>query len=240
MTTHLRAVSAAVTLLAVALLSGCVSMVTPGDTQTEEQTVEPQGAESAQVAVAMGAGSLNISGGADNLMDAEFTYNIEQWQPEVSYTVNGGRGELSVSQPDNMSVPNNDVQYSWDVKLTNDLPLTLDVTLGAGESNLDLSELDLEGLSVQTGAGESIVILTGDYSRSFDVSMEGGVGTATLLFNNSVGVQVEVSGGLGSIRAPGFTQDGTTYTNDAYGSADTTLNVSIEGGVGEIQLQLVD
>lgn len=240
MTSHIQGIKAVLILLVLAVLSGCVSVVSPGDVQTEKQSIDPQGAEAAQVAVTMGAGTLNMSGGADALMDAEFTYNIDQWKPEVNYTVNGSQGELSVAQPDNLTVPNNDVEYQWDLQFNNDIPMTLDITLGAGQSDLDLSELNLDGVTVETGAGESIVILTGNYDHGFDASIRGGVGTATVMFNNSVGVRVEVNGGLGSVSAPGFTQDGNIYTNDAYGSSDVELNVNIEGGVGEIQLQLVD
>lgn len=240
MGTRVKIASLAVLAVVLVATSGCVGGVTPGAVRTEEEIVELQGADSAQVTVAMGAGELQMSGGAAELLNAAFTYNIDEWQPEVSYAVNGGRGELVVAQPD-VTIPNSgNVEYVWDLQLASGVPIDLAVSLGAGQSNLDLSQVNLTGLNVEVGAGEGIVILTGDYDESFDASIQGGVGSATVLLSNSVGVRVQATGGLGSINAPGFTQDGSVYTNDAYGESDVTLNVDIEGGVGEITIQLVD
>ena len=40
------------------------------------------------------------------------------------------------------------------------------------------------------------------------------------------------------MNAPGFNQSGNTYTNDAFGESEATLFLNIEGGVGEINLEL--
>ena len=222
------------------LATGCLVTDRPGQLRTEEQVVEAQGAQSAEVNLTIGAGELRVSGGAEPLMVADFTYNLDEWQPQIDYSVRGGRGVLTVTQPE-ASVPESaDIRYEWDIRLNDDIPLDLSVTLGAGASNLDLSQLDLRTLTANVGAGEGIVILTGDYAEDVSATIRGGVGGVTVLFSNDVGVRVEVAGGLGSITAEGFSQDGRVYTNDAYGTSDVTLDVSIEGAVGSIQLQLVD
>lgn len=233
----------AAVLLALLAGAGCrsVGFSEVGATQTLEETVDLQGAEVVAVTIAMGAGELSLSGGADSLMDASFTYNIEDWAPEVSYSVSDGQGDLVVRQPEAETLPEAaNVEYEWDIRLGEDVPMALDISLGAGTSNLDLSQINLRGLRVQVGAGEAIIILTGDYERSFDVSVSGGVGEVTLLLSNDVGARVTVRGGLGSVEAAGFNQDGSVYTNDAYETADVSLNIIIEGGVGQINLQLVE
>lgn len=223
------------------MVSGCLSFVRPGEVRTEEQAVELQGAETADVTIAMGAGQLSLSGGAPELMEAQFTYNIDRWEPQINYQVDGARGVLSVTQPSEVSIPEpSTVQYTWDIQLSDSVPVDLDVSLGAGEGNLDLSSIVLRSLDVEMGAGEAIVILTGDYDESFDANIRGGVGSATVMLSNDVGVRVEVSGGLGSLNVAGFNQDGNVYTNDAYETSDVTINIRMEGGVGEITLQLVD
>lgn len=234
-------VMAALLALVVAVGCGRLGFTRTGPTQTVDETVELEGAEAVTTTIAMGAGELRLAGGSSALMDATFTYNIEDWAPEVSYSVNGGEGELVVRQPETESLPDAaNVEYQWDIELTGDVPMALNVSLGAGESNLDLSQVDLRGLSVQIGAGEGLVILTGDYEESFEAEIAGGVGEATLLVGNDVGVRIEVSGGLGSIEAAGFNQDGNVYTNDAYETADVTLDISLQGGVGQINLELVE
>ena len=83
------------------------------------------------------------------------------------------------------------------------------------------------------------VDLTGDYGRSFDASIQGGVGEATVLVPSEVGVRARAEGGLGKINAEGFQREGDSYINDAYGDSDVTLDVGVRGGVGEINLKVV-
>jgi hypothetical protein len=54
-----------------------------------------------------------------------------------------------------------------------------------------------------------------------------------------MGVRVDVTGGLGEIQAEDLSRDGDAYVNDAYGESEATLNVDIEGGVGQIRLEVV-
>ncbi len=46
-------------------------------------------------------------------------------------------------------------------------------------------------------------------------------------------------GGLGKINAEGLKRVGDAYVNDAYGESNVTLNVDVQGGVGEINLEVV-
>ena len=81
--------------------------------------------------------------------------------------------------------------------------------------------------------------LTGDYDQDFDASLEGGVGEATVLLPSEVGVKAKAEGGIGKINAEGLQKDGDSYVNDAYRVSDVTLNVDVQGGVGEINLEVV-
>jgi hypothetical protein len=83
------------------------------------------------------------------------------------------------------------------------------------------------------------VDLTGDYTRDFDASIQGGVGEAKVLLPSEVGVRAKAEGGLGKINAKGLTREGDSYVNGAYGDSDVTLEVDVQGGVGEINLEVV-
>src|SRR5210317_68252 len=68
----------------VVLLSvgGCGSGVRVGELQTESQTVELGGATSVRIEIDMGAGELDVTGGAAELLEAGFTYNVAEMKPE--------------------------------------------------------------------------------------------------------------------------------------------------------------
>src|ERR687894_151573 len=211
-----------------------------GKMQRESKSVDPKDAQSARAQLKMGAGELNLTGGADQLMEGDFSYNVSDWKPKVSYDVSGQKGELVVEQGSaNGGNLSGGARNEWDISLNDEVPTDLVVQLGAGESNLDVDSLTVTGLDLQMGAGKSTVDLTGDYAQDFDASIEGGVGEATVLLPSEVGVKAKAEGGLGKVNAKGLEKVDDSYVNDTYGESDVNLSVDVQGGVGEINLKVV-
>jgi hypothetical protein len=211
-----------------------------GEMERESQTIDLENAQSVRAELRMGAGELNVTGGADALMEADFAYNVADWEPEVDYDVSGDTGELIVEQGSGADIPlGGEARNEWDLRFNDDVPIDLNVQMGAGESDLDLDSLTLTGLDLQMGAGETTVDLTGSYDRDIAASIEGGVGEATVQLPSEIGVRVNAEGGLGQINAEGLQREGDAYVNDAYGDSDVTLDVDVRGGVGQINLEVV-
>jgi hypothetical protein len=211
-----------------------------GKMQRESKSVDLKNAQSARAQLKLGAGELHLAGGADQLMEGEFSYNVSEWKPKVSYDVSGEKGELVVKQGSGEDVRlGADARNEWDISLNDEVPTDLVVQMGAGESDLDLDSLTLTGVDLQLGAGKTTVDLTGDYAHSFDASIQGGVGEATVLLPSEVGVKAKAEGGLGKINAKGLKRVGDSYVNDAYGESDVNLSVDVQGGIGEINLEVV-
>ena len=235
-----------VMMAATAVLAGACGMQ-PGGTQQdvgklqeESKSVDLNNADSVRAQLKMGAGELNVTGGADQLMDGDFSYNVSEWKPKVSYGVSGGNGELLVKQGSaNSGSLDGKARNEWDISFNDEVPTDLVVEMGAGESDLDLDSLTLKGVDLKMGAGKSTVDLTGDYAKSFDASIQGGVGEATVLLPSGVGVKAKAEGGLGKINAKGLKKVGDSYVNDAYGESDVNVSVDVKGGVGEINLKVV-
>jgi len=222
-----------------AVFAGACGVKQVGDLQRQSQSVDVGEARSVRADLRMGAGELNLSGGAEALMEAVFSYNVAEWEPEVDYEVSGDTGALSVKQDIIAGVPVGEARNEWDIRLNDEVPTDLNVQMGAGESDLDLDSLTPTGLTLHMGSGKATVDLTGDYAQDFDVRIQGGVGEATVLLPSEVGAQVSVEGGLGKANAEGLQKEGNSYVNDAYGDSEVTLDVDIQGGVGRITLEVV-
>jgi len=247
--------------IAVVLTACSVGGARVGELQTESQTVELGGAASVRVEIEMGAGELDLSGGAAELLEASFTYNVAELKPEVEYA--GGR--LSVRTPDVKFRADSlwdldDYRYEWDLRLNDDVPMEMRVSMGAGRVDLKLGSLSLTRLDVTRGAGELLVDLsgpasptrldigggagllkvdlTGTWQSNLEATIGGGLGKRTLILPADVGVRVKVDIGIGSVDATGLTKEGEYYTNDAYGQSDVTLNIEVDGGVGETELRV--
>jgi hypothetical protein len=253
-------------LLSISLLllaAGCnLRTLEVGNVQVLSESVEVGAAESVTADIAIGAGRLTMVGGGTSLLDADFTYNVEAWEPTMEYRVSGDRGRLTVEQPsvrEGIPIDLDNIRYEWELRFSDEVPLDLEISMGAGEGDLDLSSLtlnrvnfesgagdvnvDLSGsslndLSVRIGAGDVTVDLSGDWQNDLSADIQGGLGRVTVVLPRSTGVEVEAQGGIGLVNATGFNQSGNTYTNDAFGESEATLFLNIEGGVGEINLEL--
>ena len=110
---------------------------------------------------------------------------------------------------------------------------------GAGETHVDVGgNPTLTKLNIYTGAGEVELDLVGHWDHDLDASIKGGVGEITVKLPSNVGVRVDASKGIGSIKADGFMKDGGDYVNDAYGKSGVTLSIDINAGIGEIRLEM--
>jgi hypothetical protein len=231
-------VGLALVLLGGLLLAGCVPVASVGALQTESQSVELGNAQSVRVEIDMGAGDLKVSGGADKLLEADFTYNVARLKPEVAYT----NGTLVVRQPATNGLPGlrgiTDYRNEWVLRLHDEVPMDLRVDVGAGASDLLLAGLSLTGLDVSLGAGIYTIDLSGDWARDLNISIDAGAATVSLRLPRDAGARVRVEAGPHTVRAAGLTRNGDVYTNAAYGVSDVTLQIDLEVGVGQINLEV--
>ena len=225
-------------LFAALLLAGCSSVARVGALRTESQSVELGDAKSVRVEINIGAGDLTLTGGADKLLEADFTYNVARLKPEVKYT----NGTLVVRQPEVNGMPAllgiADFRNEWGLRLYDQVPMDLSVDVGAGTSDLQLAGLSLTRLDVNLGAGTYTVDLSGDWARNLDVTIDAGAAIVTVRLPRDVGARVKVEDGPHMIEATGLTQDGDVYTNAAYGVSEVTMQVDLEAGIGTINLDV--
>ena len=201
------------------------------------QSVDLQGAKSAHARLEMGAGQLTINGGASRMLDADFNYSDSFDAPRVDYHVDGGVGQLNISQ-ESHSVHFGRSQNDWNLHFSKDIPLELKVDMGAGQGDLHFRDVPLTRLDLNLGAGQMDVDFTGDRKTDLTADIEGGVGQATIRLPKNVGVIAHASGGIGSIDVHGLKHDGDSYTNDAYGKSPATIHLKVEGGIGQITLNV--
>jgi len=202
----------------------------------ESRSVERQGAQSVNASLQAGAGELTIGGGSSHLLDADFNYSESYGNPRVDYNVTNGVGDLSVSQDGDSTHFVGVSHNEWNLHFSNDVPLELKVSMGAGQGQLHLRDVPVTRLDLEMGAGQFEVDLTGDRKKDLDADIEGGVGQATIRLPKNVGVIAHASGGIGAVSSHGLKHDGDEYTNDAYGKTPATIHLKVQGGVGEVSL----
>ncbi|MBN1875525.1 MAG: hypothetical protein JXA33_14950 [Anaerolineae bacterium] len=257
--------------IALSVSLGCVvtvpdvnlETVNTGEIQRESSTIELGDTEKVQVYIKIGAGELTVDKGTDELLEADFTYNVAEWRPEIEYQENeetGGR--LTIRQPSTNKITTSATKYryEWDLNFNEDIPLDMRIEYGAGEGDLELGDLNVEKLDMKLGAGtitvdlhnntslkqleldigagEFTLDLRGDWENDVDVNIQGGLGKTVLRLPNDIGVRVDITKGIGNVTINGLHRLGSDYVNDAYETSDVTIEITIQAGVGSIELEV--
>ncbi|HEY4950109.1 MAG TPA: toast rack family protein [Candidatus Acidoferrales bacterium] len=201
------------------------------------QDVSLQGAQFVTTNLDIPSGSLEVAGGASQLLNANFDYHESDGAPRVEYSVSGGRGDLSITQENKLHVHLAIARNDWQLRFADNVPMDMNVQIGAGSSNLRLQGLSVKNLDVQAGVGQLNLDLTGPRKSDLHVDIHGGVGSASIRLPKDVGVRVHASGGIGSVSPHGLTREGDDYVNDVLGKTPATIDLTIEGGIGSVSLR---
>jgi hypothetical protein len=217
-------------------LSACGGNTTPtGPKQRESRSVDLDKSERVRAELKMAVGELDVRGGAQKLLNADFTYNVAGWKPDIRYRSAGAVGDLILEQHGPTSSIGNTINR-WDLRFNDNVPLDLRVEFGAGEARLNLGSLSLRSVNVEMGAGTLRLDLRGTPSKDYSVRIRGGVGEATVYLPREVGISANASGGIGDISVTGLRKRADRYVNDAYEQAAVRIRLDIQGGVGSIRL----
>ncbi|GLC88877.1 toast rack family protein [Lysinibacillus piscis] len=224
--------------VSVMLLTGCFSIL-PGKTAEESIVVNKDKAKKLEVDIELGVGEMTVKKGAQEWVEGTAVYNKKKLAPQVSYQLQGKTGEVSIEQKNAKSFGFSEVKNNWSIMLNEDVPMNLAVETGASVADLDLRGLQLEGLDIDTGVGDLTVNLGGDWAKSFDTTIESGVGQTTVILPTEIGVKITAEKGIGSLNTDGLiAKENDVYVNEAYDKADVVINIRAEMGVGDVTFTL--
>ena len=215
----------------------CIATPVTARIRSHSEEVDLEDADSVDVEILMGAGKLEVSGGADQLLEGDFTYSDRDYAPDISYRVRStGSGSLQIEQQDKQGVQvHTNFKNEWDLRFNNDVPMEIEVTLGAGEAILNLEDLKLNAFTMKMGAGAAYVDLSGEMAQDISVDIQGGVGELTLILPPDTNIEADVTGGLGEINTSGLYRENTHYISK-YSGDGPVLTLIIQTGVGKLNL----
>lgn len=204
---------------------------------TETSTISAVTADSVTVVVDLNVGDLIIEGGADALLDADFTYNVASWKPEVTYTESGSHGKLTVRQPAAKGSAGRGAACNWRLRFSDEIALTMKIDLGVGGCALDLAGMMLTDLDTDVGVGEIIVDLGDALDHDVNIGMDSGVGDIVLHVPEQANVILNCDTGIGSVDAGDLVKRDGEYVTDGPAESGATIRVNADIGVGDISVE---
>lgn len=192
------------------------------------------GATAARVELGLSFGNVNVKalGDSANILEAEVNYVGEMEfstsgdtvkQVKLAQKSNLGSIGDSIKRSIGFAVKGGGKDLQWNVQLTKDIPLELELDGGVGPSVVDLTDVNLRGLKVDGGVGEMTLTLPAT-PDVYSVKLDGGVGRTHLTIAKGAMVNLTIEGGVGGIYI--------TVQPDAH------VNLKIHGGVGETKVEV--
>jgi hypothetical protein len=206
------------------------SVVPSGRSLTESLALPLAGAADAGVRIRFGAGNLATRPAAPgNLIDGEFVGGV------IHRLVGPGRVELE--QDTRYGLPWVERRSAWTVGLSAEVPLDLKVDTGAARAVLDLGDLRVRNLDLQTGASETRVLLPRAAGATM-VRAQAGAASLTLEVPVGVAARIRTRMALGSTQVDQarFPASAGGYESPDYATAQNRVDIDAQGGVGSLRV----
>jgi len=205
----------------------------------EKLEIPLDGAARADIRIDHGAGRLTIESGAGEniLLGGEFTGGVVPEQNQVNQNLN-----LRLRPPTDFgwmpSIIPSPQGYTWHIRLSDAIPLRLELKTGASETNMDLTHLRVEEVRVDTGASSTRIYAPSQAGHT-RMDIKSGAASVEIRIPSGVAARIYVKGGLSSINVDThrFIQSGDRYESPEYNGAQNRVDVSVETGVGSVSVQ---
>jgi hypothetical protein len=215
----------------------------PRSLPTEDVSIPLEGASRARIRLKHGVGRLDLHGGAGAgvLLEGSFGGGL-------NYTANREGDALMV----HLRGPSRDAamwaapwawgprgMMDWSMAVNGEIPLALVGEMGANDARLDLSELRVTDLRLDTGVGATTVTMPAQagFTRA---QIKTGVASMTVRIPEGVAAHIRVQSGLADVnldrgRFPRIAEH--TYESPDFATAENKLELRAEVGLGALEIR---
>ena len=200
------------------------------DKENGENRVIPLGeVDSLKVTIKFGAGKLDLISGQEDVFEGNFQYDKSILKPNIRYEIFGENGILtlshSIKKDLNLSFPHKNI---WNLKLPSGVPLQLYVNTATYSGDIDLTNLQIESLYLNSGASQTNIVF--NHPNLIDLKniniITGASSIKMLGLANANFNEMNFTGGAGS------------YTFDFSGNLTKKSKVNIDAGAAKIILKI--
>ena len=217
-----------VLLLVVAVVGPLALSLSSPDPAVTDASSEPvpAGAARAELRASMGGGQLRVEPEAPGLYAAELR---GPGQPSTQVTTADDLAVLDLRSPSQRGMLVRNRGNDWRIQLNTSLAWQLDISAGAVTADLDLRQLNLRGVKVQSGVSRLAVRL-GDPAAEVPVDLQLSTGLVDLYLPSSATVEVRVDGlSVDNFRDAGLTRDADVWRAEGSGTGRHVVRIRTSG-----------
>lgn len=211
----------------------------PEALETEELSLPIEGTSSAKLTVAFGAGQFHINGdaNANELLSGSFIGGI---QKKVTHDGDFTKVKLQPRTDDFIHVimPWSWGARNWNFGLNKDVIWQLKFEMGASDAHVDLTDIRVTDLKVETGASNTEITLPANAGVTH-VDLDGGAASVSFTVPEGVAARIHVDSGLSSIDIDRtrFPRVGNYYKSDDYETAANKVDIEADLGAGSLNIR---
>jgi hypothetical protein len=237
-----------VSLLTLSLLGACLGIAIwqyePSSLvgQSTKSYSEPlDGLERAQIEINFTAGSLTVSSlptGSLNFVEADSKVKNGNKDMRVDFRRQDNEGRLYLSKEQVNSPFWNEDDNRLQVRLTRNIPLTLNIKSTASDNELDLSELKVTELRLDVDAGNCKVTIPSSASITY-AYIDVAVANLEVTIPEGVAAKFKSDVNLGNLQIDEscFPKKGDYYMSRDFESAENRVELEIDCDVGRVQVK---
>jgi hypothetical protein len=211
-----------------------------GDGNGEPEVTVPRG-EATQLRLTLNGGATrryHMSGGADALVEAHST------NADLRLRTSGStRADVRVDQVSNgffRPAGVGEIQ----IRVASDVPTSLVINVGAGDFDIDLSDVRVTDARVNVGASSMRFVLPKP-GGNVEIRMNGGASNISIVVPDGVEARISTSGGLLSLRSDnprlgngnidrGVFAGATSVETSGYGAARDRVTLTVSAGASSV------
>ncbi len=205
-------------------------------TTTGSYAAPLDGLERGRVQVDLSAGSLTVDSlpvGSPNF--ATVDSRMETSDLKVDFRSGDGEGVLSLSMAQIDRRPRDEAEREWDIRLSRQLPFTLEVRLAVTDSRLDLSELVITELQMDVDLGNYIVEIPAAAGTT-RVQIKANLANLEVTIPDGVAATIKTNTSLSALEVDEgrFPRKGDFYVSPDFENAGSRVELELDCSLGRV------
>jgi hypothetical protein len=203
--------------------------------EVETISVPLEGASEARLRLKHGAGRLEVSA-----LETEGLFLTGEFGGGVDQSLHRENGSLRLklrTPPHDFPIGVHFEGLNWKVKVSRAVPIRLDIDSGASETILNLQELKITELNIDTGASSTEINLPSNAGLT-RVRIDSGAASVALRVPSDVAARIMIESGLSGIDIDQnrFIRNGRLYETSGYTDAKNKVEIFVKTGVGSVSV----
>lgn len=196
-----------------------------------------ESARSARIKMDHGAGKLNVHSGAaaGELLNGVFGMEVDH-----KSSLSGDQLQVKLrNSPQFWGWFPGAGSLDWEVRLNPEIPLNIKIDSGASATTLDLSDLKVVELDIDTGASSTEVTLPANAGNTL-VDIDSGASSVKVTIPTGVAARMRIKTGMASVNVDSgrFPSQGNgLYQSADYATAANRADITIDTGVGSVEVK---